>query len=1297
MRIRKKAILSLILALGMFTTQMLPADAYQKEIPINQQNNAYDENEIVTLIVELETVPLAQSKNTRSSVNEEMLMEEHEEIRSDIQHVIAPKLRSSLTSEYDYTKVFNGFTLETEYGNIDKIKAIDGVKNVYVSQAKKLVEPVESTQEIPEYNSYVNMVNAPSLWAKGIKGQGKKIAIIDDGLDLKHEAFQQIDKNSISMTKSDVADILEKNELHAEELADINVDDVYYNEKVPFQFDYADHDANVCPDEDYIDIFSHGTHVAGIAAGYKESEDGVIEFSGVAPQAQLMIMKVYSKTEDAYTEDILAALEDCYTLNVDTINISSGIDAGFTDEESPYNTALEVLETVGIDVIYAGGNSTDSATNVTEYGQALTTNPDRGIVGKMSTSNNVTSVASIDNDYKLMPVISLRTDEKEIFMNYKDSDILIKTLVKDGEESTSYFYETVGLGKVEDFEEAIKSGKTFENKIAVIKRGEISFTEKVANAAANGAIGVVIYNNVFDDDLDIGIENQTIPACMITLKEGEILEDNINNEDARIIVYKNQKYLPDVSGGKPSDFTSMGCTPDLKLKPEISAPGGNIYSAVPSADSNVHNTYGMMSGTSMATPNYSGVSTLLRQYLKTNDENISKVESKKLISKILMSTATPAIDDKNQAYYSPRIQGAGVANVENAIDANAYLSVSDEKVNEKSKIELGDDPEKTGVYQLNFEVYNTSNDTQRYTIDTTVLMDGIDEIEGENYISKTAYPLNKDEVTIEAPENVEVKGNSSTEVSVILRLTKAGKKRYEAFENGDFIEGFVQLKNKDNETTLTIPYLGFYGDWAQAPILDEATWLNGKIADTYPLEMYTKIQDDDVYLGRNLYQENQEKYDENTLYISPNNDGYMDEISKVYFGQYRNAKKITYQVKNAQGNVVFKEETYHIRKTLYDSEIDMVLPFNADSDKCVSPFTGRDENGKVLPDGEYTYKIKAAIDYKTSEGNALDHYDIKFTIDTKKPSVNQVNVEKDNDKYTLVATVQDENSLMGYRILDENGNVLEQVAYGDEKKGTIQFDASNYASKTLTIETQDYACNKTEKKVLIPADETKPVIITDITIEGKQSLKVGQTTQLKAIVKPENTSVENLKWSSSNKEVVSVDENGLVKAIKEGNATITVKTENGVTGTINIKVEKETEEPIVITDITIEGKQSLKVGETQQLKASVKPENANIGKLTWLSSDSNIATVDENGLVKGIKEGKASISVTTENGVTDKLDITIAKASVTPDSSDKKEEGSKESIDKTTDTGDYTNMQGILLLFGLSSLSLIYIYRKRKA
>ena len=124
----------------------------------------------------------------------------------------------------------------------------------------------------------------------------------------------------------------------------------------------------------------------------------------------------------------------------------------------------------------------------------------------------------------------------------------------------------------------------------------------------------------------------------------------------------------------------------------------------------------------------------------------------------------------------------------------------------------------------------------------------------------------------------------------------------------------LQLKNQDNETTLTIPYLGFYGNWAQAPILDEATWLNGKTVEIYPLEMYTENEGNDIYLGRNLYLENQEKYDENTLSISPNNDGYMDEISKVYFGQFRNAKKITYQVKNEQGNVVFQEEDVYKRQ-----------------------------------------------------------------------------------------------------------------------------------------------------------------------------------------------------------------------------------------------------------------------------------------------------------------------------------------------------------------------------------------------
>ncbi len=98
---------------------------------------------------------------------------------------------------------------------------------------------------------------------------------------------------------------------------------VYLSGKVPYVFDYADHDTDV----NHHGGSDHGTHVAGIVAA--NPADGSV--TGVAPQAQLMILKVFPDgSTGANSDDILAALEDCVTLGVDVVNLSLGSPAGFT-------------------------------------------------------------------------------------------------------------------------------------------------------------------------------------------------------------------------------------------------------------------------------------------------------------------------------------------------------------------------------------------------------------------------------------------------------------------------------------------------------------------------------------------------------------------------------------------------------------------------------------------------------------------------------------------------------------------------------------------------------------------------------------------------------------------------------------------------------------------------------------------------------------------------------------------------------------------------------------------------------
>ncbi len=161
------------------------------------------------------------------------------------------------------------------------------------------------------------------------------------------------------------------------------------------------------------------------------------------------------------------------------------------------------------------------------------------------------------------------------------------------------------------------------------------------------------------------------------------------------------------------------------------------------------------------------------------------------------------------------------------------------------------------------------------------------------------------------------------------------------------------------------------------------------------------------------------------------------------------------------------------------------------------------------------------------------------------------------------------------------------------------------------------------------------------------SLKVGDTKQLEITSFPLSLKLEDFLFESSDEKIVTVDEKGNLKALKAGTVTITVKSKDGkYTKTCTITV---TEEEIAVESVTISGSSSVTVGSSIKLSVTLKPNNATNKKVTWKSSNPSIATVDENGNVKGLKTGKVTITVTTENGKTATKEITIkAKSTSTP-------------------------------------------------
>lgn len=153
--------------------------------------------------------------------------------------------------------------------------------------------------------------------------------------------------------------------------------------------------------------------------------------------------------------------------------------------------------------------------------------------------------------------------------------------------------------------------------------------------------------------------------------------------------------------------------------------------------------------------------------------------------------------------------------------------------------------------------------------------------------------------------------------------------------------------------------------------------------------------------------------------------------------------------------------------------------------------------------------------------------------------------------------------------------------------------------------------------------------VTGITINKETlTLNTSQTQILTAAVSPSDASNKNVTWSSSNTSVATVDQEGIVTALKAGTATITVTTLDGdFTASCTLTVRQS------VTGVELnKTEMSLKVGESETLTATIVPEDAYNKSIEWKTSDQTIATVDQEGRVTAVKAGTAVISVVTEDG-----------------------------------------------------------------
>lgn len=1050
-----------------------------------------------------------------------------------------------LEVRYQYTWALNGVATEVDADKISEIEEIPGVEKVIRTSVYSV------SDEEPEAISPLTigdgeMIGREDTWADGYTGKGMRISIIDTGLDGDHQSFQALSEDKLTDTSATVDTVDQVvGDLNASSLySDLTAQKVYRSTKVPYAFNYVDENLQYTHDGD--SQGDHGTHVAGIAAANKleSTESGAIPSVGVAPDAQLYVMKVFGANGGAYTDDLLAAVEDSLILGADVINMSLGSPAGFTSEGELLDAVYgRVSESNTVLAIAAGNSGTFGEGNQWGTGQNLISNPDNSTVSSPATFVNATSVASVDNARVMSNYVEVAGKRLGYSDGSNGNNAAMATLA--GKEYSYVMIDNFGQA-AEDFAAAA-------GKIAVVQRGVTAFTAKCSLAEQAGAIACLIYNNTSGTiSMDMSNGEATIPCASITMAAGEYLASALAEDpDAVLTVSDTPALIQSETAYRMSSFSSWGISPDLSLEPDVTAPGGDIYSTMDKG------TYGLMSGTSMASPNMAGVSALVSEYVRKNFPKMSASEQHVFINSLIMSTATPLMYD-DEVPFSPRSQGAGLVNAYAAVKTDAYLSVDGKDV---PKAELKDDPEKTGEYEYTFHVNNFGDTDGYYALNTNAQSEGITYYDGFNrgFMSGTPvalsadtaedsaqmiltydydgdgactekdvevlqqkvgaadgadafrYDLNGDDActqedvqayqdalkgtkkAVDLSEKVlYVKAGTNADVTVKVSLTEEDRTYLDAFDNGIYVEGFTELTAKNAGCMdLSLPYLAFYGDWTQAPVIDSGYYWEDE--DTMEANQYYNIlftnfgSDQNGWLpGVNPYVN--EDFEVKNASLSPNNDGFGDYINEMYVSLLRNAKKLKVTYSDAEtGNVYFETEVEDVPKSYLVSSYGICIPFMY-AQYC-EEYRLTDADGAPLANNtKVVLDIAGELDYNTGDrpaNNVSDHWQMGLTIDTEAPVLKDASFataeEDGQQKKLLTLTFADNVDTAAINILNKSGTaVIAQYAVDDVEPGkdcTMTVDVTGVGNQ-FTVVLGDYAMNESIWRMY--TEDNDPILDTSL-------------------------------------------------------------------------------------------------------------------------------------------------------------------------------------------------------------------------
>ncbi len=549
--------------------------------------------------------------------------------------------------------------------------------------------------------------------------------------------------------------------------------------RVSTGWDFVDEDAD--PD----DCSGHGTHVAGIVGA-----SGSV--TGVAPGVSYGAYRVFGCTGGAPSSRIVAAMERAYLDGMDVVNLS--LSSSYQWPQHPMAAAGTNLVDAGVVVVASIGNQGQDAL----WG-----------AGSPGVGEKVIGVAASEN---------AAVDRSHFTVTPDDAPIGYEPLFGSGDVPTSGTFPLARTGTREALDDACSPlpPASLAGAVALMRRGGCTFQEKTANALDAGAVAAVIYNN--EPGFFLGILGYVeVPVVGISDVQGLLLDGRLASGSVAMTWRPGLASVPNPRGGLVATFSSYGASPDLDLKPDLTAPGAGIRSTYPLELGGTIS----LSGTSMSAPHVAGAAALL---LEAQPGLPSQV-----VGAVLQNSADPALwslDPTRGRLDSVHRQGAGMLDVDDAILATVRI--------EPSELSLGEGDSGPVTRTLRLESRDTHPITFDLSWESAMATEGVIRPTRSFESTETVVfgqahrPI--DSVTV--PPG----GKAKVRVTVTPGADGAGGR--------GLYGGYIFFTPRGGGQRYSVPYLGVEGDYQE--ILVNANPGYPRVADANfaPDDHFTMVGDD---------------------------------------------------------------------------------------------------------------------------------------------------------------------------------------------------------------------------------------------------------------------------------------------------------------------------------------------------------------------------------------------------------------------------------------------------------------------